>query len=167
MTPVAPDRDLLAPVRSWFRTGAETGGARVPFEAVLSTVDAAGNAAAHWIQARRLDHGVVFCAAHGSDIGLDLALEPEAVLSVRAPQGRARIACVATRLDDLESDRLFDELDRVAQLDTWIPARNQLADAVAVVRDRFDGQLIPRPHGWGGYRLLPTAVELSTVTPLH
>ncbi|MFD3430793.1 hypothetical protein [Nocardia fluminea] len=163
-------QDLLAPVRAWLRAGAESGGPGAPLEAVLSTVDAAGKADAHWIRLSRVDHGVVFGASHGSDLGLDLALESAAVLCVHAPRGpqRARIACVATRLDPLDSDRLFDELDRHAQLRTWLPGRdNPEADTLAVVRFRFNGQLIPRPHAWGGYRLLPTAVELGTAIPLH
>lgn len=153
---MAAEPDLLAPVRSWFSDGV--------VEAMVHTVDAADAPAMHRIEVRRVDHGVVFGSPHASGPGFDLALAPDAVIGLRPPCGaaRARIPCFATRLDDLESDRLFDELDRVAQLHEWRSGAGRSdGDPLAVARSRFAGQLVPRPRGWGGYRLIPTAVEVG------
>ncbi len=148
--------DLLAPVRSWFSDGV--------LEATVHTVDATGAPATHRIEVRRVDHGVVFGSSYASGPGFDLALVPEAVVGLRPYRGaaRTRIPCSATRLNDLESDQLFDELDRVTQLHEWGSGTSGSGgEPLAVARARFAGQLVPRPRGWGGYRLSPTAAEVT------
>jgi pyridoxamine 5'-phosphate oxidase len=65
-----------------------------------------------------------------------------------------------------ESDDYFDERPRDAQLGAWaseqsrpIPDRAHLEERVALFEKRFEGEDVPRPEWWGGFRIVPVSME--------
>jgi len=81
---------------------------------------------------------------------------------------QVRLEGVALKSPAEESDAYFASRDRESQVGAWASAqsepieeRAQLLRALKAMNRRFaDGQPIPRPAHWGGYRIWLTAVEL-------
>jgi pyridoxamine 5'-phosphate oxidase len=68
-------------------------------------------------------------------------------------------------LEPEESDAYFATRSRGSQLGAWaskqsevIPDREWLEARLAAIDAEYPGE-VPRPPHWGGFRLLPTAVE--------
>jgi pyridoxamine 5'-phosphate oxidase len=79
---------------------------------------------------------------------------------------QVRLAGPVERLSAEESDAYFATRDRGSRLGAWasrqgtaIEGRGQLEEAFAAAGERFPGDAIPRPDYWGGYRLIPVAIE--------
>lgn len=77
-----------------------------------------------------------------------------------------RIEGSVSRIGGAESDAYFAGRPRGSQIGAWASAqstplgsRAELEDRVAQLTERFDGRPVPRPPGWGGYRLRPAAYE--------
>jgi pyridoxamine 5'-phosphate oxidase len=79
---------------------------------------------------------------------------------------QVRIEGPLSRAPAERSDRYFRSRSRGSQLGAWASAQSEvvesrelLAQAVAEVANRFEGQEVPRPPGWGGYLLRPERYE--------
>ena len=75
---------------------------------------------------------------------------------------------MATRVSDVEADALFDGRPRDAQRASGASETSeelqemaQLERRLDEMRERFTGAAVPRPNGWGGYRVVPDRVEFS------
>jgi pyridoxamine 5'-phosphate oxidase len=71
------------------------------------------------------------------------------------------------RLTAEESDAYFASRPRGSRLGAWashqgsaLPSRDLLDAAFEEADARFPGDEVPRPDYWGGYRIVPLAVEL-------
>jgi pyridoxamine 5'-phosphate oxidase len=65
-----------------------------------------------------------------------------------------------------ESDEYFDSRPRGSKLGTWIatqsvviPNRNWIEERQKRFEQAYEGQDIPRPIHWGGYRVIPDMIE--------
>ena len=65
-----------------------------------------------------------------------------------------------------ESDKYFATRPKGSQLSTWasdqskeIPSRDYLEAEMDRYKKIYNGQEVPRPHHWGGYRLVPDRFE--------
>jgi pyridoxamine 5'-phosphate oxidase len=135
----------------------------------LATADGDGKPSARTVLLKAADaDGFVWFTNHGSRKGRDLAANPHAALVFHWPL-LGRQVCVTgavSRVDDAESDAYFASRPRGSQLSTWastqsrvIADRAALDEAVAAAAARFGDGPVPRPPHWGGYRLVPDAVE--------
>jgi pyridoxamine 5'-phosphate oxidase len=77
-----------------------------------------------------------------------------------------RIEGAVTFATDAESDAYFASRGRDSQLGAWASDQSRpLADRATfearfeAVKTRFEGQGVPRPPHWGGYRVTPSAIE--------
>ena len=75
-------------------------------------------------------------------------------------------------MSDAESDAYFAARPRGHQLGAHASAQSarlttrlELEEAVARVTERFAGRDVPRPENWGGFRLVPDAVEFFQQRP--
>ena len=79
---------------------------------------------------------------------------------------QARIEGVAERVSDEESDAYFASRPRGHQLSAWASEQSEPVESRDVLearrRDyeaRFEGEDVPRPHSWGGFRIVPRRFE--------
>ena len=112
--------------------------------------------------------GFDFYTDHRSEKAGQLEANPRAALAFWwPPLGRqVRVSGDVTPLGDAESDRYFASRPREAQIGAWasrqsepLANRAQLDERVAEAKQRFEGQEVPRPPHWGGYRLAPATIE--------
>jgi pyridoxamine 5'-phosphate oxidase len=115
------------------------------------------------------DRGIQFFTNYGSRKGRELAANPRAAVTLywQPLQRAVRLEGDVERLTGEESDAYFASRGRGSRLGAWasrqgtpIPGREALEAALAEAGARHPGDEVPRPPYWGGYRLVPTAIEL-------
>jgi pyridoxamine 5'-phosphate oxidase len=116
--------------------------------------------------------GFVFFTNQASRKGEELAANPHCALLFpwHPLERQVRIEGVAEELDAARVETYFRSRPRGAQLGAWasaqsrpVASRAELATSYARVQERFgaedaDGE-VPVPPEWGGYRVVPEAVE--------
>jgi pyridoxamine 5'-phosphate oxidase len=135
----------------------------------LATVDAEGRPSIRMVLLRGVDHrGFVFHTNYNSRKGRELATNPHAALCLHwvALDEQIRIEGAVERLPADESDAYFASRPRGSQLGAWasaqsdvLPSRETLEEQYREVERRFEGQPVPRPAFWGGFRLTPRRIE--------
>lgn len=140
-----------------------------PNAMVLSTAGAEGRPSSRTVLLKAYDdRGLVFFTNRTSRKGRELAVNPWA--SALLPWHELQRQVIATGTveqdDDGASDLYFAARPRDAQLGAWaseqssvLASRQDLVDRLAEVTARFADGPVPRPPHWGGYRLVPDAVE--------
>jgi pyridoxamine 5'-phosphate oxidase len=140
-----------------------------PNAMVLATADATGAPSARTVLLRGIDErGFVFYTSRESRKGRELATNARAALvflwlSVRR---QVLVTGAVEEVGDEESDAYFASRPRGSQLAAWaspqsspITSRAELEARVGDATARFEGTDVPRPPFWGGYRVVPTALE--------
>jgi pyridoxamine 5'-phosphate oxidase len=140
-----------------------------PNAMVLATAAPDGRSSARTVLLKGYDHrGLVFFTNRTSRKGQQLEANPWATALL--PWHELQRQVVATGptlpLPDVDSDAYFASRPRAAQLGAWasdqsrvLEGREELESSLAEVTARFEGQEVPRPPHWGGYRLEPDEVE--------
>lgn len=141
-----------------------------PTALVLATADRRGRPSARNVLLRGIDErGLTFFTAYGSRKGRELAENPyaTALFSWVPLLRQIHVGGPVHRLDASENDAYWITRPRGSQLAAWaseqstvLPDRATLEARVDAVSARFEGRAVPRPDGWGGYRLVPETVEL-------
>jgi pyridoxamine 5'-phosphate oxidase len=139
-----------------------------PNAMTLATADAAGRPTARIVLLRGWDErGFVFFTNYDSRKGRELAANPHASLLFfwDVLERQVRIDGDIERLSAAESDAYFARRPRGHRLSAWaspqstvVPDRASLEAAMADADARF-GDDVPRPPYWGGYRVIPAAIE--------
>jgi pyridoxamine 5'-phosphate oxidase len=135
----------------------------------LATADAIGRPSVRMVLLRGADErGFVFYTNHESRKARELVENPYAALCVHwhSLEEQIRIEGSVEKVDDAESDAYFASRPRGSQLGAWasrqsqpLGARETLEEEYRAVERRFEGQPVPRPANWGGFRLIPTRIE--------
>lgn len=135
----------------------------------LATADAQGRPSARMVLLRGVDErGFVFHTNYNSRKGRDLAANPHAALCFHWPtlDEQIRVEGRVERLSAAESDAYFTSRPRGSQLGAWasdqsavLSTREALEEQYRDTERRFDGQVVPRPPFWGGFRLIPARIE--------
>lgn len=137
---------------------------------VLATVDPAGQPHARFVLLKDADAmGFVFYTNYESDKAAELDASGKASIAMHWPEigVQIRVEGPVARVDGAESDAYFASRPRGSRLGAWASAQSRpIADRASLeasldaVTARFEGQEVPRPPHWGGYRLAPHAIEL-------
>jgi len=135
----------------------------------LATVDASGQPSVRMVLLKgHGPDGFVFYTNHAGRKAADLAAVPKAALLFhwKSLRRQIRIEGAVDLAGDAQSDAYFATRSRDSQLGAWASDQSRpLADRAtfearfAEVRARFDGQDVPRPPHWGGYRVTPERIE--------
>jgi len=163
-------RDPLAPLAGWL---AEARAAELfePEAAALATSTRDGRPSVRMVLVRGMEEGDLrFYTNRESRKGSELSENPRAALVFHwgPPLRRqARAEGIVVALSAEESAVYFETRARESRLGAWAsPQSRPLADRaeldalLAAAVERFVDAPVPLPPFWGGYRLLPEAVEL-------
>lgn len=156
-------------LRVWWDE-AEAAAVPEPEAVTLATASPSGRPSARMVLLKGFDaEGLLLYTNYRSRKSSELADNPWAALVVWWPELRrqVRVEGNVARLPAEESDAYFATRPRGSQLGAWaspqsevLASREELERRFAEVSERFAGQEeIPRPAHWGGYRLVPVAVE--------
>ena len=115
------------------------------------------------------DRGIRFFTNYESRKGRELDANPRAAVAMywQSLGRQIRMEGAVERVSPEESDAYFASRDRGSRLGAWaskqgrpIDSRDVLVAAAEEAATRYPGEDIPRPDYWGGYRLVPDAIEL-------
>jgi pyridoxamine 5'-phosphate oxidase len=161
------DPDPIAALEAWLRD-AEPLAAR-PDAMTLATATASGVPSARVVLLRGLDeHGLTFFTNRTSRKGRELEENPRAALVLHWPElGRqVRVEGAVERVDDTESNAYWRTRPLASRIAAWaspqsqpLPDRAKLDALYAAAAARFADGDVPLPDFWGGYRVVPDAIE--------
>ncbi len=136
---------------------------------VLATADVAGRPSARVVLLKGYGpDGFVFYTNYGSRKAAELAANPRAELVFYWPplHRQVRIAGAVTKVPAAESEAYFASRPRGAQLGAVASRQSAVVAGRAELEERYRraeaehaGRAVPRPPGWGGYRLRPDEFE--------
>jgi pyridoxamine 5'-phosphate oxidase len=161
------DRDPLVQFGRWFEEAA--GVVRLPEAVALASADSSGRPSLRMVLLRGWDSdGFLFYTDYGSRKAAELTGNPVAALLLHwdALGRQIRIEGPVEKSTEAESDRYFHSRPRDRQIAAHasaqsqpIGSRDELDRRVAELSARFEGQPVPRPENWGGFRLRPESYE--------
>ncbi len=162
------DDDPMAQYRRWLAHATEVG-VHQPEAAVLATVDGAGRPAARFVLIRAAgSEGLAVFTNYASAKARALDATGVGALTVgwhvigRQVRAEGRVARAPAGASDaywLTRPRGSQLAARASAQSTPIAGRAELEAAYAAEDERWAGQDVPRPEGWGGYRLVPDRWE--------
>lgn len=138
-----------------------------PNAMTLATVDATGQPSARTVLIKGYDErGFTFFTNYASRKGQDLASNPRAALLFfwQPLERQVRIEGVIEKVSPEESDAYYHSRPLGSRLGAWASEQSQPITRVELeareqlFRERY-GDAPPRPPHWGGYRLVPHAIE--------
>jgi pyridoxamine 5'-phosphate oxidase len=115
--------------------------------------------------------GFTFYTHERSAKGEDLAENPRAALLFhwKSLCRQIRIEGTVERVPESDADAYFASRSRDSQLGAWASDQSRPLDSRTTfearyeeMKRRFDGQEVPRPSGWVGYRVVAERIEFWT-----
>ncbi|WP_203722922.1 pyridoxamine 5'-phosphate oxidase [Streptomyces coelicoflavus] len=154
----------------WFKQAATDGGLFEPNAMVVSTADAEGRPSSRTVLLKHFDaQGFVFYTNYDSRKGRELDANPYvSLLFPWHPMARQVVVTgVARRTGRDETAAYFRTRPHGSQLGAWasvqssvVAGRRALDSAYAELAARYpEGEQVPVPPHWGGFRVAPQAVE--------
>lgn len=156
-------------LRTWL-AAAEQAGAAEPNGMALATSDADGQPHCRIVLCKAIDaRGLSFFTNQQSDKGVQLTANPRAAVTFwwHAPRNRqVRVVGVVEAASPSAADVYFGSRPRRAQLcsaaspqSRVVASREDLERRVEALTAQVGELPVPRPPHWGGYVLVPSAVE--------
>ncbi len=140
-----------------------------PNAVALATADVEGRPSVRMVLLK--GHGpdgfVIYTNRESRKAG-ELAANPQGALLFhwKSLRRQIRIEGPVSWATDEESDAYFASRGRDSQLGAWaseqsrpLDSRETFEQRFAEMTAKFDGQNVPRPPHWGGYRVTPTRIE--------
>ena len=140
-----------------------------PTAFALGTVDAEGRPAVRILLLKAVDEaGFVFYTNFESRKGRELRANPNAALCFHWQQmeRQVRVEGRAVPVADAEADAYFASRLRGSQIGAWASTQSRDEATVGLLEARveeftrkFEGQTVPRPAYWSGFRVAPERIE--------
>lgn len=160
--------DPIALFDSWFAE-AKASEINDPDAMALATADKDGDPSVRMVLLKgHGPDGFVFYTNEDSNKGQDLAENPNAALLFhwKSLRRQVRVEGWVERVSDEQANAYFATRSRESQLGAWasdqscpLPDRATFEERYEKMRERFEGEAVPRPDNWGGYRVLPLVME--------
>lgn len=154
--------------RIWFEA-ALAAGVPEPNAMHISTITADGRPDGRIVLIKDVSAaGFVFYTNYQSRKGRELIERPFAALTFFYPEleRQIRIEGRVEKVSDEESDTYFNSRPRGSQIGAWVSNQSSVVESRDVLESRqreletqFDGQPVPRPPHWGGFVVIPDALE--------
>ena len=165
-TDVSPDP--IVQFQQWF-AAALAAGVHEPNAMHLATINPEGRPEGRIVLVKGVDAaGFSFYTNYNSQKGISLGANPMASLTFFWPEleRQVRIEGWVEKVSETESDTYFNSRPRGSQLGAWVSQQSQviagrdvLTSQQEELENRFNGQPIPRPPHWGGFRVIPDKIE--------
>jgi pyridoxamine 5'-phosphate oxidase len=142
-----------------------------PTAMTLATADAVGKVSARTVLLKELDgRGFVFYTNYESNKGRHLREHADCALlflwKALDKHVQVKVEGKAEPVTHCEADAYFASRPRQSQIGAWaslqsqtLESREQLMERVRHFEARFDGQDVPRPPHWSGFRVVPRMIE--------
>lgn len=162
------DPDPIAQFERWFEEACQDVDTE-PNAMTLATVDSAGAPAVRMVLLKFFDrNGFVFFTNLESRKAVHIDSNPEVALLFWWPQleRQIEISGVAERISNVEAAKYFMTRPRGSQLGAWVSqqshvltSRKALEMKLEEMKRKFANREVPLPSFWGGYRVVPSAIE--------
>lgn len=136
---------------------------------MISTVDAESRPSSRVVLLKDFgESGFTFFTNYDSKKGQDLAVNPNTVLHFFWPEleRQINIRGTAAKVSREESETYFRSRPVESRIGAWasnqstvLSSREELEKRVEDLRAKFDGEDIPLPPFWGGFRVAPDRFE--------
>jgi len=146
-----------------------------PNAMALATVGMNGNPSVRIVLMKGFDEdGFVFYTNIEGRKGRELRTRPAAAICFHWPMLEVQVRAEGSvaQVSDEEADAYFATRARQSQIGAWASIQSQpiervddLANRVAEMEAKFEGQEIPRPPFWSGFRLRPDKIEFWKSRP--
>jgi len=140
-----------------------------PEAMALATADAAGRPSVRMVLLKgHGPDGFVFYTNLDSRKGGELAENPTAALLFhwKSLRRQVRIEGPVSAVDEAQANAYFASRGRASKLGAWASDQSRPLDSRATfearfaeLEQRFEGEDVPRPPRWSGFRVTPRAIE--------
>jgi len=140
-----------------------------PNAMTLATLSEQGKPIARMVLLKGLDEkGFVFYTNYDSAKGKQLTETNWAALVFwwAGLERQVRVEGTVEKISPEESDAYFQSRPKASQLGAWaspqsqvIESRDVLEKRLAQLEEKYATEKVPRPSHWGGFRVIPTAIE--------
>ena len=164
----AADRDPLELFGEWFEQAKESG-ILLPESASLATANRDGVPSSRMVLLKSFAaDGFVFYTNYGSRKAREMDENPNASLLLHwvVLERQVRVEGSVERISPEESAAYFRTRSRGSQIGAWVSRQSEEVGGRSVLTSReketerrFQGQDVPSPSFWGGYRLVPGRIE--------
>lgn len=140
-----------------------------PNAMTLATLSKEGKPIARMVLLKGLDEkGFVFYTNYDSAKGKQLTETDSAALVFwwAGLERQVRVEGTVEKVSSEESDAYFQSRPKASQLGAWASPQSQaienrdiLEKRLAQLEEKYAIEKVPRPPHWGGFRVIPTAIE--------
>ena len=162
------DRDPVELFGEWY-AAAEEVGIFLPESVSLATASAEGRPSSRMVLLKQWDErGFVFFTNYESRKARELDENPHAAICAHwaVLERQVRIEGAVERISKAESETYFRTRPRGSRIGAWASDQSrrlknpdELAARVKARTEEFDGEEVPLPPFWGGYRVKPARME--------
>ncbi len=146
-----------------------------PEAMAFATADASGQPSVRMVLLRHAGpEGFGFFTNLDSRKGIELAANPRGALAIHWKSLRRQVRAEGRveQVSDAVADEYFAGRSRDSRMGSWASDQSRPLDSretferrIEEMRSRFDGEEVPRPPRWSGFRLIPEAIEFWSDRP--
>jgi pyridoxamine 5'-phosphate oxidase len=160
--------DPIEQFKSWFNQALDSK-VLEPNAMNLATVNSNGGVSSRIVLIKDIDEdGIVFYTNYESEKGLQMLQNRQVAVNFFWPEleRQVRFEGVISKVSVERSSTYFNSRPRGSQIGAWVsPQSTIIADRAYLearqkeLEEKFDGQEIPRPEHWGGYKIRMKMIE--------
>jgi len=160
--------DPIEQFKSWFNDYRDSGAK--DFNAMtLSTASKEGQPSSRVVLLKGIeDDAFEFYSNYNSDKGTQMARNPAVALNFfwAEPERQVRVEGIVRKMPQEESEEYFQSRPRGSQIGAYVSPQSEVIKDRDYLEQRqhdfeakFEGENIPKPEHWGGYRVYPHRIE--------